>query len=115
MSPPRKNIKQATIKDVAQGAGLSITAVSLVLNGKPNHIPEATRRRILDAADELNYVPNQVARAMQQMLDIVTDEVPYMILDYPKVLMVTDQRVQNATFAAMYQYSLLFKEFNVTD
>jgi len=64
MSPPRKNIKQATIKDVAQGAGLSITAVSLVLNGKPNHIPEATRRRILDAADELNYVPNQVARAM---------------------------------------------------
>lgn len=59
--------------------------------------------------------PDERTAIMQQLLDIVTDEVPYMILDYPKVLMVTDQRVQNATFAAMYQYSLLFKEFNVTD
>lgn len=59
--------------------------------------------------------PDERTQIMQQLLDIATDEAPYMILDYPKVLMVTDQRVQNATFAAMYQYSLLFKEFSVTD
>lgn len=64
MSPPKRRTSQPTIRDVAERAGLSITAVSLVLNGKPNNIPAATQSRILDAADELKYVPNQVARAM---------------------------------------------------
>lgn len=59
--------------------------------------------------------PNERTQIMQKILDIVTDEVPYMILDYPKVLMVTDQKVQDATFAAMYQYNLLFKEFNISE
>lgn len=53
-----------TIRDVASATNLSITAVSLVLNGRPNNIAQATRQRILKAANELNYVPNQVGRAM---------------------------------------------------
>lgn len=57
--------------------------------------------------------PNERTAIMQKILDKVTDEVPYLILDYPKVLMITDQRVKDASFAAMYQYSLLFKEFSV--
>jgi peptide/nickel transport system substrate-binding protein len=54
-------------------------------------------------------------KIMQQILDITSDEVPYMILDYPKVIMVVNNRVQNASFCAVYQYNLFFKNFAVTD
>jgi len=59
--------------------------------------------------------PTERTTIMKQILGVVTDEVPYMILDYPKVLMITNQRVPDATFAAMYQYSLLFKEFSIVN
>jgi LacI family transcriptional regulator len=54
-----------TLKDVAQRAGVSITTVSLVLNGKGN-ISEETRRRVLVAAEELHYYPNAHARHLRK-------------------------------------------------
>ncbi|MBV9813102.1 MAG: LacI family DNA-binding transcriptional regulator, partial [Acetobacteraceae bacterium] len=42
---------------------MSINTVSVALRGR-THIPEATRARILEAARELNYVPNAVARSL---------------------------------------------------
>jgi LacI family transcriptional regulator len=54
-----------TIRDVAQRAGVSITTASLVLNGKGN-ISEATRQRVLGAAQELNYHPNAHARHLKK-------------------------------------------------
>lgn len=54
-----------TLKDVARRAGVSITTVSLVLNGKGN-ISEATRRRVLAAAEELRYHPNAHARHLRK-------------------------------------------------
>ncbi len=48
-------------------AGVSQTAVSFVLNGRERaggSISEATRTRVLAAAAELNYKPNELARAM---------------------------------------------------
>lgn len=53
------------LKDVAQRAGVSITTVSLVLNGKGN-ISEETRRRVLAAAEELHYHPNAHARHLRK-------------------------------------------------
>lgn len=50
-------------------------------------------------------------KIMQQILDITTDEVPYMILDYPKVIMVVSSRLKNASFNAEYQYNMFFKNF----
>jgi LacI family transcriptional regulator len=55
---------RATIKDVAAEAGVSTTAVSLVLNGKNNKISEKTRKQILEAVDKLNYRPNHIAMSM---------------------------------------------------
>ena len=52
---------RTTIKDIANFTGFSVTTVSLVLNNKANRIPQSTRNAILDAAEELNYHPNQVA------------------------------------------------------
>lgn len=52
---------RATIKDIAREAGVSITTVSLVLNGKSYKIPDQTKKLVFDTARELNYVPNQLA------------------------------------------------------
>ncbi|BCB75956.1 transcriptional regulator DegA [Phytohabitans flavus] len=45
-----------TIYDVAARAGVSISTVSLVLNS-PTRVRQATRERVLVAADELGFVP----------------------------------------------------------
>lgn len=59
-------IKRPTQADVARLAKVSQTTVSYVLNGNPAiSVPEATRRRILDAVDELGYVPNGIARSLR--------------------------------------------------
>ena len=52
---------RATIKDIAADTGLSVTTVSLVLNGKAYKIPDDTKKRIMEAAKRLNYRPNQLA------------------------------------------------------
>lgn len=54
--------KRATMGDVAKAAGVSRTTVSFVLNDIADaNIPDATRQRILEAARQLNYVPNSQA------------------------------------------------------
>ena len=59
-------MKKSSIKDVAKLAGVSIASVSYVLNNTPNKsIKESTIARILDAAKELNYTPNKIARSLK--------------------------------------------------
>ena len=55
---------RASIKTVAQRAGVSVTAVSQTLRGI-GRISSETRERILKAAAELNYVHNRRAAAMR--------------------------------------------------
>jgi LacI family transcriptional regulator len=58
--------KKPTQADVAKIARVSQATVSYVLNGNPAvSVPEATRRRVLDAIDELAYVPNGTARSLR--------------------------------------------------
>ncbi|MFZ4827770.1 MAG: LacI family DNA-binding transcriptional regulator [Phototrophicaceae bacterium] len=54
---------KATIKDVAQVAGVGIGTVSRVLNGG-QHVKEETRLRVFAAIDSLDYQPNQAARRL---------------------------------------------------
>ncbi|MBW7928456.1 MAG: LacI family DNA-binding transcriptional regulator [Fimbriimonadaceae bacterium] len=53
-----------TIKDIATRLNISVSTVSYALNGGPRPVPEAVRERVLEAARELNYRPNRVARSM---------------------------------------------------
>jgi LacI family transcriptional regulator len=56
----------ATLSDVAARAGVSISAVSRVLSNAPSaRVSGETRKRIQDAALELNYRPNFAARALK--------------------------------------------------
>lgn len=52
-----------TIKDVAQAAGVSPATVSRVFN-ETAPVDEATRARVLSAAEALRYVPNAAARSL---------------------------------------------------
>jgi DNA-binding LacI/PurR family transcriptional regulator len=54
--------EQATIYDVANRAGVSISTVSHTLN-RPQRVKEDTRRRVLEAIDDLGYVPKATAVA----------------------------------------------------
>lgn len=51
-------------KDLAEHLGLSRWTVSRVLNGHPE-VKEETRRRVLDAARELGFSPNAMARGLR--------------------------------------------------
>ena len=55
--------RRATIKDIAERAGVSKGAVSYALNGRPG-VSDETRERILAIADELGWYPNRAARAL---------------------------------------------------
>lgn len=57
-------MKKITIKDVAKEAGVSIAAVSYVLNGKFNKVSEDTINAVNEAVKQLNYVPDYSARSL---------------------------------------------------
>jgi len=52
---------KVTIRDIAREAEVSVTAVSLVLNGRPNNVSEPTVERIRAIAEKYHYSPNQTA------------------------------------------------------
>ena len=56
-------MKPATIRDVAQKAGVGLGTVSRVINDSPL-VSDATRIRVQQAIDELNFIPNPTARRL---------------------------------------------------
>ena len=72
--------ERATITDVAERSGVSITTVSHVLNEVPGkRVNATTRARVQRAADELLYSPNRLARGLRtqrtQMIGFLSDRV----------------------------------------
>lgn len=57
----------ATLADIAKRVGISEAAVSIALNkGPTNRVSAKTRERILKVAAELNYAPNELAKALAE-------------------------------------------------
>ncbi len=65
MSEKNNPRKRATQADVAKLAKVSQTVVSHVLNDIDSPISEETRKRVLDAIDQLGYVPNKFAQSLR--------------------------------------------------
>lgn len=57
--------RRATLQDVAAKAGVTKATVSYILNGKKS-FPDETRQRVMDAIEELGYIPNLSARTLTQ-------------------------------------------------
>jgi len=82
--PHRTNSEQgssapATQVDVAREAGVSLPVVSYVLNKGPRPVAPATRQRVLEAMERLDYRPHAGARALRlrrdQVLGLVVSDI----------------------------------------
>lgn len=78
--PTKPRAARPTMTDVAKAAGVSQTAVSFVLNRRPDaKIPDETRAKIWKAVAELGYRPNAMAQALRlgksSLIGLVTDEI----------------------------------------
>jgi len=73
--------KSVTIRDVAEQAGVSESTVSRVLSGTKTavSISQETRQRVLAAAEDLNYEPHPLARALRgkgtHLLGVIVREI----------------------------------------
>lgn len=71
----------ATIKEVAEKAGVGIGTVSRVLNNSPQ-ISEETKAKVNKAIEELNYVPNIAGKRLSQKKSyVIAVLVP--VIDHP--------------------------------
>lgn len=61
---PGSGSRSATMSDVAERAGVSITTVSHVVN-RTRPVAPATTALVLEAASEVGYVPNDVLRSLR--------------------------------------------------
>lgn len=60
-------MQKVSLRTIANELGVSTATVSLVLNGKnkKGRVSEATSKRILEKAAELNYMPNTLAKGLK--------------------------------------------------
>lgn len=54
----------ATIREIAEKTGVSITTISQILNGKGERFSDLTREKVLKTAKEMSYKPNFFAKNM---------------------------------------------------
>lgn len=59
----QKKASQLTITDIARRADVSVSTVSRVLNGSAP-VSKLTKKKILKTIDELNFIPNAMARGL---------------------------------------------------
>jgi LacI family transcriptional regulator len=76
----RKNKRTVTIQDVARTAGVSVSTVSRVLNGKVD-VASETQDRILSVIDDLGFTINLAARSMRSfkknMVGLIMPDIAY--------------------------------------
>ncbi len=73
----RRRSEAVTLSDVAKLAGVSVSTASKALNAR-NEVAQATRRRVQQAAAELSFQPNALARGLisgrTRTIGLLTDE-----------------------------------------
>ena len=73
-----KNMKKATIRDVAKAAGVSQSTVSRVLNNN-GYVGEDARRRVEEAVEALHYSPSAIAvclsKCRSRMIGVIVPQI----------------------------------------
>lgn len=103
----------ATMRDVAQRAGVSYTTVSFVLNKRdsPRGIGAETRRRVIEAARELDYRPNEFARAVVRG----TNRILGLLIKSSTVNSEYKTRIQTGVLEEASQHSYVVKIMHYSD
>lgn len=97
-----KTLSTATIRDVAQKAGVSQSTVSRVLN-KTGYVSAATRARVLRAVESLDYSPSAIAVGLSKSRSrIIGVIVPQIFSPFFSELFYTADKI-----AEQYDYRLL--------
>ncbi|WP_071131878.1 catabolite control protein A [Enterococcus timonensis] len=99
-----------TIYDVAREAGVSMATVSRVVNGNPNVKP-ATRKKVLDVIERLDYRPNAVARGLASKK---TTTVGVLIPDVSNMFFASLARGIDDV-ATMYKYNIILANSDSND
>ncbi len=115
----------ATIKDVAKKAHVSVATVSRVINQK-GYVNEETKNMVLDAIQELNYVPNELARSLfQKKSSIIAVLVPHLTNYYfADILQIIEDEIIEKDYRLMVcnihsikekedKYLKIFDQYNV--
>ena len=99
-----------TIYDVAREANVSMATVSRVVNGNPNVKP-ATRKKVLEVIDRLDYRPNAVARGLASKK---TTTVGVIIPDVSNMFFASLARGIDDV-ATMYKYNIILANSDGND
>ncbi|WP_265455199.1 catabolite control protein A [Enterococcus sp. HY326] len=99
-----------TIYDVAREANVSMATVSRVVNGNPNVKP-ATRKKVLEVIDRLDYRPNAVARGLASKK---TTTVGVIIPDVSNTFFASLARGIDDV-ATMYKYNIILANSDSND
>jgi LacI family transcriptional regulator len=92
-----------TQEDVARRAGVSRSVVSYVLNNGPRKVSEATRQRVLDAINELEYRPNEFAQRLKQGSDAAQNSIG--IVTGGKGYNLVERPYYNTILSGLYDYA----------
>ncbi|MGQ2373850.1 LacI family DNA-binding transcriptional regulator [Companilactobacillus zhachilii] len=102
----------SNIRDVAKLSGHSVSTVSRVINHR-SYVADDTKKEIILAMEELDYHPNDVARALStgktHMVGVV---LPYIDIPYFQKLV---SAITKAAFKENYQVTLLPSDYNAKD
>lgn len=67
-----------TLKEIAQHCGVSVTTVSNIINNSPKKMKDETRKKVMDAIEELGYHPNYFAQGLRrqrtQTIGVITED-----------------------------------------
>lgn len=102
---------RASLRQIAERAGVSPQTVSNVLNNRSGRTSDETRERVLCAVREMNYIP--IPRPAMQNRHVETRAIGVVFLDEMKFLQDLRERLGWHTFAGMrdrarhYEYDLL--------
>lgn len=102
--PEKPIIKEVTIKEVAEKAGVAISTVSRVLNGL-DRVSDKTKSKVNEAIKELGYVRNSLAASMKTGLtNLIVVIVPDIINEfYTSVIQgVEDVAIRNGYYTLVF-------------
>ena len=105
--------KPVTRKDIAELCGVSVSVVSRALNNS-GYVEESKRRKIIETAEKLNYIPQPVAMSLQerrtkQLLYYCKDlSNEYYVDMYRGMCEAANERGYLVTISGMMEFCLLY-------